>query len=158
MRGSVRVLCIYSVYGSFYFTFIRMGIYSSTIIMKKFTNTTMRSVLLASVIPGLMSQLVQAQGADSYSLVEKESKKSIVVKVIEIQGDEIHFRYKGKSFKLPLARFKDGTAKEVEELLTAKKEEGGLKSERINEGVGHSLFGSSSLWEEKASDVAKRLI
>lgn len=125
--------------------------------MKNLLSCYTRSVLFATILPGLVSVSADGQELDAYPLVEKGSGKELVVKVISMGDGKIEFKYKNKSFKLPIERFVAGTGEEIEKLLLLQKEAGEQEFGAINSGVGHDLFGGGSLWNEKASDVAKRL-
>lgn len=119
-----------------------------------------RFVQLAVVVPCMFTASAfaeEAEGLDAFSLIDKKSGKVLVVEVQGVKGGKVQFKYKGKSFNYPLSKFKDGTEEMLEGLLNEKKQGLVLDSTKINGGVGHALFGDVSLWDEKASDVAKRL-
>ncbi len=96
----------------------------------------------------------------AYPLIEKDSGKKIIVSVKGIEDGELDFVYKGKSFTMPVDKFKEGTATEIGKLLEGSAKGGDANAsspDKINAGIMHSLFSDVSIWDEKAGEVAKRL-
>lgn len=119
---------------------------------------------LSSGLLALSMSFAQADELTAYSLIEKDSGKKIVVRVTGMEAGNLAFIYKGKSFSMPIEKFKEGTADEVSRMLEhatadAAADESAKKSslDKINAGVMHPLFSEVSLWGEKAGKVAERL-
>ncbi len=89
--------------------------------------------------------------AQQLKLTQKKNGKSIQVKPRKTKAGALHFEHSGRTYIFPLEDLTEDSRKEVEAWQK------GLDA-AIHEAIGVQLFeAGTTLWEEKASIVAKRL-
>lgn len=100
--------------------------------------------------------------AESVTITQKASGKSIAVEVVDISKGVLTFKTaQGRQFDIPVTQLTQDSVERLKEHVSkaeAPSAEMLEKAELINEVVGHELFGEkASIWDESAADVAKRL-
>jgi hypothetical protein len=121
--------------------------------------------LLAVLLIASFSLLGSADAKETVSITDKASGKSIDVVIKSVDGGVVKFETpSGGSFELPASRLTPDSIERIKKHLSASQSTPAPASApvegagKINELVGHELFGSSSsIWQENAAEVAKRL-
>ncbi len=121
--------------------------------------------LLAVLLTASFSLLGSADAKETISITDKTSGKSIDVVIKSVDGGVVKFETPGGgSFELPASRLTPDSIERIKKHLSASQSTPAPVSApvegagKINELVGHELFGSSSsIWQENAAEVAKRL-
>ncbi len=108
----------------------------------------MKKILLTLASGFLFTQAYALQ------ITQKASGKALEVTPSNVTETEVTFLLNGKSYTVPLDSL---TAESVSALQASAKAESEVSFTKINEAIGHNLFGESDLWDEKAAEIAGRL-
>ena len=97
--------------------------------------------------------------AEPIEITQKASGKTLTVDVVGLDDDNVTIKNaSGKSFEVPLASLTGESVKAIQDRLAKSENEAAEASTKANEAFGQPLLGEdSSLWDEDAADVAKRM-
>ncbi|GAA5496583.1 hypothetical protein Rhal01_02768 [Rubritalea halochordaticola] len=112
---------------------------------------TSRLLLLASC-------LLPFSTLHALEITQSGTGKTLEVTPVSFRGKNITFKQGGKTFSLPASSLTPESRQKIASWFIYERERNAEKYSAIQQAIGHELFNSrSSLWNEKAETVAKRL-
>ncbi|MBK1833933.1 hypothetical protein [Roseibacillus ishigakijimensis] len=120
----------------------------------------MNRLPFASSLTALLLVSTPILSAQTVSITQKSTGKSLSVKILGYSEGEVRFRANGRVYELAEDKLTPDSLDRVKEALAAAGKltaSLGVLGEKANELAGHSLFGEKSLWQEPAEEVAQRL-
>lgn len=117
---------------------------------------------LFSIVLLFAISLAAVSAAETISITQQSSGKSLDVIVESVEGGILSFKTSGgKEFKMPLAQLTADSVERIKAAISsasAPSEEALAIGKKANEAIGHELFGGmGSLWKEDAEEIAQRL-